>query len=187
MFHARDARILSVLDFYRPGLKRLTLESEYERELFREMKRIRELARQKIKKAQDSQKHQYDKGAKESRIGVGDLVMLKVDPKFKLDRNFHGPYRVHGVTSTSARIQLINNPDLQTNQNMQHTHFLRSHGAVTQHLDYHHWPHLCFVAYFRIHQINCFFLAQQLFSVSQLAWLVFLGLFTSILLPWQLS
>ena len=41
------------------------------------------------------------------------MVMLKLDPKFKLDRNFRGPYRVHGVTSTTARIQLINNPDAE--------------------------------------------------------------------------
>ena len=39
--------------------------------------------------------------------------MLKVDPKFKLDRTFRGPYHVHGVTSTSARIQPINNPDAE--------------------------------------------------------------------------
>ena len=44
-------------------------------------------------------------------IKVGDLVMLKVDAKFKLDRSFHGPYRVHNVTSTCACIQPINSPD----------------------------------------------------------------------------
>ena len=32
-----------------------------------------------------------------------DLVMLKVDPKFKLDQAFRGPYRVHQVTSTCAQ------------------------------------------------------------------------------------
>ena len=58
----------------------------------------------KIKKAQYSQKHQYDKGAKESRIEVGHV---------KLDRNFQGPYQVHGETSTSTRIQPINNPDAE--------------------------------------------------------------------------
>ena len=67
-------------------------EFEYGRELFQELKRIREIARQHIKKAQNSQKEQYDKHSKESAIKVGDLVMLKVDAKFKLDRSFHGPY-----------------------------------------------------------------------------------------------
>ena len=38
--------------------------------------------------------------------------MLKVDAKFKLDRSYRGPYRVHNVTSTCACIQLINSPDL---------------------------------------------------------------------------
>ena len=37
--------------------------------------------------------------------------MLKVDAKFKLDRSYRGPYRVHNVTSTCACIQPINSPD----------------------------------------------------------------------------
>ena len=37
--------------------------------------------------------------------------MLKVDLKSKLDRSYRGPYRVHGVTATSARIQPISKPD----------------------------------------------------------------------------
>ena len=111
LLYGRDARIPSVLDFYSQRLKLLTLESEYGRELFCELKKIRELAKLKISRAQYSQKSQYDKGSKESKIREGDLVTLKVDPMFKLDRTFRGPYRVHGVTSTSARIQPINNPN----------------------------------------------------------------------------
>ena len=86
-------------------------ESEYGRELFQELKRIREIARQHIKKAQTSQKEQYDKHSREPMITTGDLVMLKVDAKFKLDRSFRGPYRTHKVTLTCACIQPINSPD----------------------------------------------------------------------------
>ena len=68
LLYGRDARIPSVLDFYSPRLKLLTLESKYGRELFCELKRIRNLAKQKINRAQHSQKSQYDKGSKESRI-----------------------------------------------------------------------------------------------------------------------
>ena len=46
-----------------------------------------------------------------SQSSGGDLVMLTVDPKFKLDLAFHGPYRVHQVTSTRACIQPVNQPD----------------------------------------------------------------------------
>ena len=45
---------------------------------------------QRIKKAQRSQKNQYDKHVKEFKIEVSDLVMLKVEPTF---RTFCG-YRV---------------------------------------------------------------------------------------------
>ena len=44
----------------------------------------------------------------ESKISTGELVMLKVDPKFKLDRQFRGPYCVHNVTETCAYVQPIN-------------------------------------------------------------------------------
>ena len=40
--------------------------------------------------------------------------MLKVEPTFKLDRTFHGPYRVHDVTPTCASMQPINSPNEET-------------------------------------------------------------------------
>jgi len=87
--YGRDANVPTSLDFYIPKPKAITLECEYGRELFKELKQIRTLARQNIVRAQASQKHQYDKEVKEAKISSGDLVMLKVDPKFKLD-NFEG-------------------------------------------------------------------------------------------------
>ena len=78
------------------------------------MKKIRNVVKQQIKKSQKSQKHQYDKHVKESKIRTGDLVMLKVELTFKLDRSFRGPYRVHDVTPTCASIQPINSPNEET-------------------------------------------------------------------------
>ena len=51
-----------------------------------------------------------------SKIEVGDLVILKVELIFKLDRTYHGPYsyKVHNVTLTCASIQLINSPNKET-------------------------------------------------------------------------
>jgi len=53
----------------------VTVESEDGRELFQELKRARNLARQNIRKAQGSQKRQYDRHAKETGIKESDLVM----------------------------------------------------------------------------------------------------------------
>ena len=78
------------------------------------MKWIRQIVRQRIKKAQRLQKDQYDKHVKESQMEVGDLVMLKVEPTFKLDRTFCEPYTVHNVTSMCAGIQPINSPNEET-------------------------------------------------------------------------
>jgi len=105
LLYGRDARIPSALDFYVP---KPTVESDYGRELFQELKKVRNLARQNIRKAQSSQKRQYDKRTKEPVIKVGDLVMLEVDSKFKA---FRGPHRVHKVTSTCACIQPNNRTD----------------------------------------------------------------------------
>jgi len=110
LLYGRDASVPSSLYFYLPKPKAVTLESEYGKELFKELKQVRALAKQSIAKAQNVQKQQYDKRVKESKISIGELVMLKVDPKFKLDRQFRGPYRVHTVTATCAYVQLINMP-----------------------------------------------------------------------------
>ena len=104
LLYGRDAKVPSALDFYVPRPPAVVTESEYGRALFQELKKVREIARQHIRKAQSSQKEQYDKHSKEPVIKAGDLVMLKVDAKFKLDRSFRGPYRVHNVTPTCACI-----------------------------------------------------------------------------------
>ena len=60
------------------------------------MNQIREIVQQRIKKAQRLQK----KHVKKSKIEMGDLVMLKVEPIFKLDRTICGLYSVHNGTLT---------------------------------------------------------------------------------------
>ena len=37
--------------------------------------------------------------------------MLRVEPKFKLDRIYRGPYRVTGVTPTNVLIRPMNDPN----------------------------------------------------------------------------
>ena len=36
--------------------------------------------------------------------------MLKIEPRFQLDRGYKGPFRVNEVTSTNATIQMMNDP-----------------------------------------------------------------------------
>ena len=86
----------TALNYYVIKVKSLTVESEYGREPFQEMNQIREIIQQRIKKAQRLQK----KHVKKSKIEVGDLVLLRVEPIFKLDRTICGLYRVHNVTLT---------------------------------------------------------------------------------------
>jgi len=110
LVYGRDARVPTSLDFYLPPPCFPVIETDYARELFKEVKQARQLAQRTIKQAQKKQKWQYDKMAKETRIEEGDIVMLKVEPRFKLDRPYKGPYRVKEVTPTNVFIQQINNP-----------------------------------------------------------------------------
>ena len=107
LMYGRDARLPTALDFYMPPSGCPTVETDYARELYKELKVARELASKNIKKAQSSQKTQYDNKSKNCTIVVGDLVMLKVEPRFKLDRNYKGPYRVTEVTATNGIVKPI--------------------------------------------------------------------------------
>ena len=114
LMYGRDCRMPTGLDIYAPRVSCPTVETHYGRSLFKELGQACHLARQNIMKAHSSQKHQYNKTASsEQKILEGDLMMLRVEPHFKLYQPFRGPYRVHTVTSTCAHIKLINQPDAE--------------------------------------------------------------------------
>ena len=110
LLYGRDARLQTVLNFFVPAVNCPTIETEYAHELFRKLKKARQLARKSIQTAQGKQKKQYYLRAQNSNIHAGDLVMLKVEPMFKLDHGYKGPYRVNEVTTTNAAIQMMNDP-----------------------------------------------------------------------------
>ena len=56
------------MDFYAPMMKHPTIESEYGKEMFKELKQVHQLAKQNISKAQFGQKVQYDKSTSEVKI-----------------------------------------------------------------------------------------------------------------------
>ena len=64
------------------------METNYGQQLARELKQACNVAKQKIGKKQQEQKKYYDQRSKEVELQVGDLVMLKTEPRFKLDRSF---------------------------------------------------------------------------------------------------
>jgi len=98
------------LQFSLPTVHYPVVATEYAKELCKDLKVTRELASKSIKKAQTGQKSQYDKGVKERELKRGDLVILKVQRRFKLDR----PYRkVQSVTSTNAVIKLLNDKNAE--------------------------------------------------------------------------
>ena len=99
LVYGRDPRVPTSLNFYQPAYSTPVLETEFAKELFKDMREARKLAQCNIKKAQHQQKQNYDKSAVKPTIKVDDLVMLKVEPRFKLD-----------VTSTNAVIRPVHDP-----------------------------------------------------------------------------
>ena len=65
------------------------------------------MARKSILDAQKSQKKQYDKSSHLVTIKAGDTVFVKVQPKFKLDCSYHGPYRVYEATDTNVKVNQL--------------------------------------------------------------------------------
>ena len=39
---------------------------------------------------------------------------MKTQPKFKLDRTFHGPFRVYEVTDTNVKVKTVTTPDAES-------------------------------------------------------------------------
>ena len=69
----------------------------------KELKQARQLPKKQI---QHNQKKFNDRRSKDVELKIVDRVMLKVEPRFKLDRSFKGPFVVKSLTSTNAVIRL---------------------------------------------------------------------------------
>jgi len=82
-----------------------TVETEFAKELVKELQQTRALAQKDVQDSQKKQKKYYDQRAKVKQLKVGDLVMFKTAPIFKLDRSYKGPFVVKSVIPTNTIIQ----------------------------------------------------------------------------------
>ena len=114
LLYGQDAKLSTTLEFYSSHPKTPVIYSEYGKTLFKEIKLIRDIAIKNIQQAQSSQKRQFGKSSCLVSIEVGGTVFVKVQPKFKLDHNFHGPFRVYKVTGNNAKVKLTTNPDVES-------------------------------------------------------------------------
>ena len=62
LMHGRNAKPPTALNFYSPPSCLPTVETNFARELYQELKLARDIAKKSINKAQKSQKTQYDEG-----------------------------------------------------------------------------------------------------------------------------
>ena len=106
LLYGRDPQLPTALDFRVPVSRYPTVETDYGQELAKELKKIREIAKSTIQKKQKEQKKFYDRRCKEVELKVGDLVMMKTELGFRLDRSYKGPFVIRSLSSTNADIQL---------------------------------------------------------------------------------
>ena len=105
LLYGRNPQLPTSLDFSLPVVRYPVVESEYAKGLAEELKQARS-AQKNIQTKQKEQKKYYDRRRKIKDLKIGDLVMLKTQGRFRLDRSFKGPFVVQSVTSTSAVIRV---------------------------------------------------------------------------------
>lgn len=105
VLYGRNPQLPTSLDFSLPVVRHPVVESEYAKGLAEELKHARALAQKNIQTKQKEQKKCYDHKSKIKDLKIGDLVMLKTQGRFRLDRSFKGPLVVQSVTSTNAVIR----------------------------------------------------------------------------------
>ena len=115
LLFGRDPRISTETILSKPTSPYLVDIEDYRTELVTKLSSAWTMAQEKIGKARQAQKEQYDRKAKESKLSVGDRVMVHKPgevqgPAWKLARPFHGLYRVVALTPSNAEVVLVDQP-----------------------------------------------------------------------------
>ena len=115
LLYGRDSRLPTETGLSMPSPTYEVDMEDYRSELVTKLSHAWCLAKNKIEKAQDAQKIQYDKRARVTEIQVGDRVMVYMPSSVKgkdrkLARPYHGPYRVLKVTPSNVEVTLVDKP-----------------------------------------------------------------------------
>ena len=116
LLYGRDPRIPTETALSHPTSPYNVNPDDYKIELMASLTNAWKLAKDHIVKAQQSQKHYYDRKSKPTSLKVGDRVMVFMPAEVrgknrKLVRPFHGPYRVLNLTPTNAEVRLVDHPN----------------------------------------------------------------------------
>ena len=104
--YGQDAKLPSALSFCQPVVKYPVVASDFAKELVEELREARAIVRKSVRKGQAEQKRNYNHKARDSELQVGDLVIMKVQPCFRLERSYKGPFKNKSLTATNAMIVL---------------------------------------------------------------------------------
>ena len=115
LLYGRDPRLPTETALTQPESPYQVDVEDYRTELVTRMSRAWTLAQERIGKAQQNQKMQYDRRATDIKLQVGDRVMVYMPDKVKgklrkLVRPFHGPYRVLNLTPNNVEVVLVDKP-----------------------------------------------------------------------------
>ena len=116
LLYGRDPRLPSPAILSPKETRAIADLKEYGIELHSRMSEAWELARQQITRAQQHQKHMYDRDTKKVPFRTGERVFLfkpaeQTGTRRKFARPFHGPYRLVEVDTNTAKIRPVDQPE----------------------------------------------------------------------------
>lgn len=115
LLYGRDPRLPTETVLSKPVSPYQVDLEDYCCELVTRMSRAWTLARERIEHAQQTQKSQYDRHAKNPELRIGERVMVYKPgevqgPAWKLAQPYHGPYRIVSLTPNNAEMVLVDQP-----------------------------------------------------------------------------
>ncbi len=118
LLFGRDARLPTETALTQPRTPYQVDLKDYRTEVVSGLSEAWELARKKVKKAQQHQKNQYDKTTTAPQYKVGDRIFVyQPQEETRKDRKLvppsYGPYRIIDVTSTDVCVHPVDHPNEQ--------------------------------------------------------------------------
>ncbi len=118
LLYGRDPQLPTETILSPPVDRQIAALDDYKSTMVREMNSAWSHARESVVKAQNQQKRQYDKAARNSDFSVGERVFVcmparKTGQMRKLACPFEGPYRVVAVYPSGVDVRLVAKPRAQ--------------------------------------------------------------------------
>lgn len=115
LLYGQDPQLPTEAALCPPVVRSLLCIDDYKSQMLQALSSAWKLAQQNVKKAQQKQKKQHDKKARDIVFNPGDRVFvympaIRTRPAYKLTRPYKGPYRVITTHPNGVELQSVDHP-----------------------------------------------------------------------------